>query len=141
MNPTIATDPAIEIVGLTKQYKDEVAVDNLSLSIERGSTFGLIGPNGAGKSTIIKMLMGILTPTKGSMRILGNDVELQPLQVKQRVGYVPDSHYMDRWMKVSEVIGYSRNAFAVWNDELCNNMLDLFDLNPKRRSSSYPRAC
>ena len=63
--------PAIEIVGLTKRFGRTLAVNNLSLNIPRGSTFGLIGPNGAGKSTTIKMLMGMLSITSGEARVLG----------------------------------------------------------------------
>ena len=70
----INNELAIELKGLTKRFGSTLAVDNLSLSVKRGSTLGLIGPNGAGKSTTIKMLMGLLNPTAGTAQVLGRDV-------------------------------------------------------------------
>ncbi len=89
MTPQTESKPAIEIIGLTKRFGRTLAVNNLSLTIPRGSTYGLIGPNGAGKSTTIKILMGILSATAGDARVLGIDVRENPTLVKQRVGYVP----------------------------------------------------
>ena len=66
-------EPAVEMAGVTKRYKRATVVEDLTLTIPRGTTMGLIGPNGAGKSTTIKMLMGMLRPTAGSVRVLGMD--------------------------------------------------------------------
>jgi ABC-2 type transport system ATP-binding protein len=124
---------AIELVGLTKRFGSTLAVDDLSLSVKRGSTFGLIGPNGAGKSTTIKMLMGVLTPTAGTVRVLGRDVGEEPVEIRQRVGYVPEAHYMDRWMRVDEVIGFCRSGYSNWNDETCREMLERFELDGDKK--------
>ncbi|GIV01149.1 MAG: ABC transporter ATP-binding protein [Actinomycetota bacterium] len=80
----------IEARGLTKRYGDLVAVDHLDLTLRRGEIFGLLGPNGAGKTTTILMLLGLSEPTAGSVRVLGLDPTRQALEVKRRVGYVPD---------------------------------------------------
>ena len=90
MTTSISNGPAIETFRLTKRFGRTVAVNGLSLTIPRGSTYGLLGPNGAGKSTTIKMLMGVLSPTAGEARVLGIDVRQDAVQVKQRVGYVPE---------------------------------------------------
>lgn len=128
-NTAIAgTEFAIELESVSKQFDGTLAVDDLSISIQQGSTFGLIGPNGAGKSTTIKMLMGLISPNAGTVRVLGRDVADEPLEVRQRVGYVPELHFMDRWMRVDQVIGFCRSAFATWNDETCREMLDRFEL-------------
>ena len=126
-------DPAVELAGLTKHFRKESAVENLSLKIKRGSTFGLIGPNGAGKTTTIKMMMGLLRPTRGTAMILGRDVFAEPLAVRQRVGYVPDQHHIDRWMRVREAVGFCRNAFETWSDPLCRELLELFELDPAKK--------
>lgn len=126
-------DSAIELIGLTKRFGRTWAVNDLSLQVARGSTFGLIGPNGAGKSTTIKMLMGMLSPTSGKARILGMDVFADPTQVKQRVGYVPETHHIYRWMLVEEVIGFCRSFYESWNNETCQQMLDLFALDPRKK--------
>lgn len=83
-------EKSIEIVGLTKKYGDHVAVDNLSLSIEKGEIFGLLGPNGAGKSTTILMLLGLTDVDSGSVKVCGIDTTRYPLEVKRRVGYLPE---------------------------------------------------
>ena len=83
--------PAIEASGLTKRYGDKLAVDHLSLRIDRGEVFGLLGPNGAGKTTTILMLLGLTEPTSGQARVVGLDPARKPLEVKRRVGYMPDA--------------------------------------------------
>lgn len=82
--------PAIEAVDLTKRYGAKIAVDDLTLRVERGEVFGLLGPNGAGKTTTILMLLGLTEPTAGHARVDGLDPAREPLAVKSRVGYVPD---------------------------------------------------
>jgi ABC-2 type transport system ATP-binding protein len=133
MSTGASDDTAIELTGLTKRYGRALAVDNLSLKIPRGSTFGLIGPNGAGKSTTIKMLMGMLSPTAGEVRVLGLDVFADPVAVKQRVGYVPETHHIYRWMRVGDVIGFCRSMYETWNDDTCREMLKLFALDPRKK--------
>lgn len=76
---------------LTKRFGQQLAVDRLSLEIPPGQIVGFLGPNGAGKSTTLRMLTGMLAPTSGSASILGHDLVAEPLEVKRRVGFVPDS--------------------------------------------------
>jgi len=82
---------AIHTVGLTKRYEEATVVDGLDLEIPTGEVFGLLGPNGAGKTTTILMLLGLTEPTAGTMEILGLDPRRHPLEVKRRVGYLPDA--------------------------------------------------
>ena len=125
--------PAIQLVGLTKRFGLATAVFDLSLKIPPGSTFGLIGPNGAGKTTTIKMLMGVLRPTAGHAFVLGSEVLDEPLTVRQRVGYVPETHDIDRWMRVAEVVGFCRSLYESWNDETCREMLERFGLDSRMK--------
>jgi ABC-2 type transport system ATP-binding protein len=85
------SDLVIEASGLTKRYGRAVAVDGIDLAVGRGEVFGLLGPNGSGKTTTILMLLGLTEPSGGSVRVLGFDPLRQPLEVKRRVGYLPDS--------------------------------------------------
>jgi len=80
----------IETHGLTKRYRNVVAVDDLNLAVRRGEVFGLLGPNGSGKTTTILMLLGLTEPSAGTVRVLGLDPARQPLSVKARAGYMPD---------------------------------------------------
>ena len=83
--------PVIEAKALTKRYGSQVAVDRLDLTIDKGEVFGLLGPNGAGKTTTILMSLGLTEPTAGTISTVGFDPLRQPLEVKRRVGYLPDS--------------------------------------------------
>ncbi len=133
MSTAITDEPAIETVGLTRRFGRTVAVDRLSLNIPRGATYGLLGPNGAGKSTTIRMLMGLLPATAGDARVLGLDVRSDATLVKQRVGYVPESHFIYRWMRVREAIGFCKSCYPTWNDEVCREMLERFALKPEQK--------
>ncbi|AYY13121.1 ABC transporter ATP-binding protein [Actinobacteria bacterium YIM 96077] len=84
-------EPAIWTDGLAKNYGNTVAVDDLHLEIAPGEVFGLLGPNGAGKTTTILMLLGLSEPSAGQARVVGLDPTRQALEVKRRVGYVPDN--------------------------------------------------
>ena len=80
----------IELNDLTKKYGSYTAVDQLNLSIRKGDIFGLLGPNGAGKSTTILMMLGLTEPTSGSVKVCGIDPTSNPIEVKRRVGYLPE---------------------------------------------------
>ena len=80
----------IEVRGLTKRYRDHLAIRDLSFQIQAGEIVGFLGPNGAGKSTTMRILVGSLPATSGSARIAGVDVFEDPMEVKRRVGYLPE---------------------------------------------------
>lgn len=81
----------IEVENLTKRYRDRVAVDRLSFRVEEGDILGFLGPNGAGKSTTMKILTGFLPPSDGTARVAGFDVFESPMEVKRRIGYLPET--------------------------------------------------
>src|SRR5215467_7571501 len=84
---------AVETLSLTRRFGALCAVDNIDLRVERGTFYGFLGPNGAGKSTTIKMLTGLLAPTSGTMRLLGEDLRdlTRAREVKRRMGVVPEN--------------------------------------------------
>ncbi len=133
MSPQAGDPFAIELSGLTKRFGKSPAVNDLSLQIPTGSTFGFIGPNGAGKSTTIKMLMGMMRISGGSARVLGFDPVHDALSIKQRVGYVPELQFIYPWMRVREAVAFCRNLYKTWNDKLAGELLRLFDLDPNKR--------
>jgi ABC-2 type transport system ATP-binding protein len=81
----------IEVQNLTKRYRDRLAIDKLSFNVEQGEILGFLGPNGAGKSTTMKILTGFLPASEGRAKIAGFDVFEQPLEVKRRIGYLPET--------------------------------------------------
>lgn len=88
-SPPTPDDAVVRISGLTRRFADLVAVDHISLTINRGEIFGLIGPNGAGKSTLIRMLATLLPPTSGTAQVAGYDIVNQASEVRRHIGYVP----------------------------------------------------
>jgi len=80
----------IETQGLTKRYGELLAVDDLNFSVRPGEVLGFLGPNGAGKSTTMKMITGFISPSSGSVRVMGHDVENEPVQSKACIGYLPE---------------------------------------------------
>ncbi|HEX8439172.1 ABC transporter ATP-binding protein [Archangium sp.] len=81
----------IEVHNLTKRYRERLAVDRLNFSVAEGQILGFLGPNGAGKSTTMKILTGFLPPSEGTAKVAGFDVFEQPLEVKRRIGYLPET--------------------------------------------------
>jgi ABC-2 type transport system ATP-binding protein len=123
----------IKAENLTKHYRRLVAVDHVNLELPKGCVFGLIGPNGAGKTTLIKMLMGLTKITAGRASIIGLNVADLSDQIQRAVGYVPETHNIYRWMRVSEVIRFCRAFRDTWNDKLCRELLDMFELDPHQK--------
>jgi ABC-2 type transport system ATP-binding protein len=85
-----AGDPVVVTEGLCRRFGNQAAVDELDLAVPAGSLYGFLGPNGAGKSTTINILTGLLAPTSGRAIVLGHDVAREPVEVKRRIGVVPD---------------------------------------------------
>lgn len=123
--PSQRTDKLVEIQGLTKSYGAFEAVGDLTFSVSHGQIFALLGPNGAGKTTTIRMLMGILAPTSGSARIDGLDCFQDRVEVKRRVGYVPDEPIFQDYLRGSEIIRFSGEMHGLSPSQIYNRMLPL----------------
>src|SRR6202171_4793807 len=96
----------IKVEGLTKRYARTVAVDNVSFEVEKGQIVGFLGPNGAGKTTTMRVLTCFLPPTGGTAPVAGCDVLEQPLEVKNRIGYLPETPPLYPDMEVSEYLTF-----------------------------------
>jgi len=107
------SDFVIEAEGLTKRYNGVAAVDHVSFEVSRGEIFGLLGPNGAGKTTTILMLLGLTDLSEGKARVLGHDPEREPLAVKRRVGYLPDSVGFYDHMTAAENLRYTARLMGM----------------------------
>ena len=106
-------DAVIEIEGLTKRYGEFVALDSLSLQVQRGQILGFIGPNGAGKTTTIRILVGLLKPTSGSARIADADCLTETRKIKRLVGYMPDEFGKYNNMRVNEYLDFFGAAYGI----------------------------
>ena len=129
----VATDPVVLIEGLVKTFEQGDGVHGLDLQIEKGSAFGFLGPNGAGKSTTIKMLMGLLAPTSGTVSLFGEPVTGDLTALRQRVGYVPEQHFMYPWMTVGEIIWFTRSFYPDWDHAFCERVREYYGLAPEKK--------
>src|SRR5213080_2137369 len=105
--------PVVETKDLTKKYGSLVALDRLTLTVERGQIVGFVGPNGAGKTTTIKILVGLARPTSGSASIAGADCVAQTRKIKRLVGYMPDTFGSYDNMRVGEYLDFFGAAFGI----------------------------
>src|SRR6201993_2183687 len=112
----------IKVEGLTKRYANHVAVDNISFSVERGQIVGFLGPNGAGKTTTMRVLTCFLPPTSGTARVAEFDVLEQPMEVKKRIGYLPESPPLYPEMEVVEYLEYVGRLKGVPKDTLARRV-------------------
>ena len=95
--------PAVQVIDVVKAFKEKVAVDGLSFSVEKGEVFGLIGPNGAGKTTTLRMMMDIIQPDSGTVALFG---EIPSQATKGRLGYLPEERGLYKKLSVIETISY-----------------------------------
>ncbi len=120
--------------GLTKTYKgdkktgDVVAVDHINLTVAPGEFYGFLGPNGAGKSTTIKMLTGLLRPTSGEIVIAGHDLAAQPLEVKRRIGVLPEDLNLYERLTASEFLLFAGQMYGLAPSEARARAVALLDV-------------
>jgi ABC-2 type transport system ATP-binding protein len=119
---------AVETHFLVKQFGDFLAVDNINLQVERGSFFGFLGPNGAGKSTTIKMLTGLLAPTSGQLQVLGFDIAQHPMEVKRRIGVVPEDLNLFERLTGAEMLSFTGRMYGLSRDAISSRSKELLDL-------------
>jgi ABC-2 type transport system ATP-binding protein len=105
------------LTSVSKRYGDITAVDYLDLDIKKGEIFGLLGPNGSGKSTTLKMILGLVKPDSGSVNVLGINVEDDPVAIKRRVGYVPESPRTYEFLTGLEFLDFTGDIYGMAPDE------------------------
>jgi ABC-2 type transport system ATP-binding protein len=121
----------ITFENLTKTYSGRKAVDDLNLQISQGTIFGFIGPNGAGKTTTIKMMAGVLKPTKGRILINGLDIAKEPSRAKMIIGFIPDRPFLYEKLSGKEFLTFKAGLYGIMGDALherIDGLLTLFEL-------------
>jgi ABC-2 type transport system ATP-binding protein len=119
---------AIQCENLTKRFQDRVAVNNLTLSIKKGSIYGFLGPNGSGKSTTIRMLCGLLVPTSGKGTVLGFDVMKESEQIKQRIGYMSQKFSLYEDLTVEENLDFYAGVYQITGAERERRKAELIEM-------------
>jgi ABC-2 type transport system ATP-binding protein len=128
-----ANDVVIAIRGVTRKFGANIALDNVTIAVPRGTVFGLVGVNGAGKTTLLKHVLGLLRPQSGSIRVLGRDPVLDPVAVLSKIGYLSEENNLPGWMRVSELIRYTRAFYPTWDDAYAEHLRQTFELDPANK--------
>ncbi|MDD1746473.1 MAG: ABC transporter ATP-binding protein [Methanomassiliicoccales archaeon] len=124
---------AIEVRGLSKSYGDKLALDSVTFEVEEGTFFGCFGPNGAGKSTLLRLLTGQIQPTAGQASVLGIDCATQGLEVKRRIGIVPEVESPPSYLTAWEFLYFTGKVRKVDDlDKRIDHWLDFFELQEAR---------
>ena len=123
----------IEVVDLTKRFRDFTAVDHISFEVSAGEIFGFLGPNGAGKTTAIMMLTTLLRPSGGSATVCGHDVSKEQGKIRRKIGVVFQDHTSDDWLTGREYLRLHAGIYDVGMDRV-DGLLELFDLKRWERS-------
>ena len=133
----------VSVRGLTKVFKDfwnrpkARAVDNVDFEVRRGEVFGLLGPNGSGKSTTVKLLLGLLNPTKGHIEVFGHSP--RHVQTKSRIGYLPEESYLYRYLNSRETLDFFGNLFHLSKSERDNRAEQLSGNGRPRQNADARR--
>lgn len=120
--------PAIEMHSVHKRFRRDHVLRGLTLNVQPGKTFAFLGVNGAGKTTAIRLLMGLLKHDAGEVRVIGLSPELDPLRLRDHVGYLAEDQQMYGWMRVEEIVRFVAPFYTNWDHDLARSYLKEFDL-------------
>ncbi|RMG71883.1 MAG: ATP-binding cassette domain-containing protein, partial [Bacteroidetes bacterium] len=117
----------VSIQHLSKQYGQQMAVDDLTFEVKEGEILGFLGPNGAGKSTTMKLITGFIRPTAGTVVVDGHDVRTHPLEVRRRVGYLPEHNPLYLDMYVHEFLAFAGRIHGLRGKRLRTRIAEVID--------------
>jgi ABC-2 type transport system ATP-binding protein len=123
-------DQVIEVSNLTRRFGTKTALASITLSLPRGGVYGLVGANAAGKTTLIRHVLGLLRAEQGTVRVFGRDPVADPVGVLSRLGYLSEENDLPGWMRVGELMNYSRAFYPAWDDEYAQHLRRTFELDP-----------
>jgi ABC-2 type transport system ATP-binding protein len=138
MNPA-SENTAIEVSQVSKRYGSHVAMNDVSFNVPTGTVFALLGENGAGKTTTIKCLLGLESPTKGSLSVLGFDCRKDGVEIRRRVGYVPERPALYEWMTAAEIGWFTAGFYPEPYEMEYRKLLDHFRVPPDRKISAMSK--
>jgi ABC-2 type transport system ATP-binding protein len=124
---------AVMVRGLSRHFGPKAALEDVTLTIPRGSVLGLVGENGAGKTTLIKHLLGMLRAQTGSVRVFGRDPVSDPVGVLSRMGYLSERRDLPGWMRVDEYLRYTQAFYPSWDANYSEALLQQFQLDRRQK--------
>ncbi len=129
----MSDQPVIEMRGVTKSFGKKPVLRGVDLSVPPSQTFAFLGRNGAGKTTSIRMLLGLLKPDAGDVRVLGFDPQTDAIEIRRRVGYVAEDQQMFGWMRVEQLLSFIAPFYPTWDASLARELSDRFELPMRTR--------
>src|SRR5947207_13073405 len=133
------SESVVHVSELTRRFGATTALDSVSLSLPRGAVYGLVGANGAGKTTLIRHILGLLRAESGSVRVFGLDPVADPVAVLSRIGYLSEENDLPGWMRVDELIRYTRAFYPKWDDTYAEELRRTFALDPAAKIKDLSR--
>jgi len=129
----------IKTQGLTRYFGSKAAVYELNLEVPRGTVFAFLGRNGSGKTTTIRLLLGLMRPTRGTGSILGYDIRALTPDVRARIGYLTEEHQLYGWMTVRECRDFQSRFYPKWNEKIFRGIVGHFGLDVQARVRALSR--
>lgn len=129
----------IKVEGLTRKFGKKIALKNVDLTVSRGRVFGLVGENGAGKTTLIKHIMGLLKAQQGSVRVFGIDPVKDPVGALSRIGYLSEDRDIPHWMRIDELMNYTRAFYPDWDVSYAEELRQIFRLDVSSKIKELSR--
>src|SRR5881227_1741456 len=133
------SESVVHVSELTRRFGATTALASVSLAMPRGAVYGLVGANGAGKTTLIKHILGLLRAESGWVRVFGLDPVADPVAVLSRIGYLSEDNDLPGWMRVDELMRYSRAFYPAWDDGYAEELRQAFALDPAAKIRNLSR--
>ncbi len=127
------SDNVVELHDVSRRFGKTVALDGLNLEVPRGCVYGLVGVNGAGKTTLIKHILGLLKARSGNVRVFGLDPVRDCVSVLRRIGYLSEERELPEWMRIDELMRYTRAYHPNWDEAYAQELLGTFGLDPSKK--------
>ncbi|MDB5341138.1 MAG: ytrB [Planctomycetaceae bacterium] len=133
------SQPVVTIRELSRRFGSRIALDRINLTIPQGAVYGLVGGNGAGKTTLIKHILGLLHAEEGMVQVFGYNPVADPPAVLSRIGYLSEERDIAGWMRVDELLNYTRAFFPDWDPVFARELLDTFELSVNQKVKTLSR--
>jgi ABC-2 type transport system ATP-binding protein len=133
------SEAVVDIKGVSRSFGKKIALDEVDLSVAKGSVVGLVGENGAGKTTLLKHVLGLLRATTGSVRVFGKDPVEDPEAVLGEIGYLSEVRDLPDWMKIGELMSYTKAFFPSWDDAFAEELRNMFELSLDQKVKTLSR--
>jgi ABC-2 type transport system ATP-binding protein len=133
------SESVVDIKGISRSFGKKVALDEVDLSVPQGSVVGLVGENGAGKTTLLKHVLGLFKARTGTVRVFGKDPVTDPETVLGEIGYLSEVRDLPDWMKIGELMSYTKAFFPSWDDAFAEELREMFELSLDQKVKTLSR--